>query len=99
MLHIVKWNSQSEKISKSWKSSIEFSRKKIKDIQETHPSLNDNYLKENWDASVKKAIIEAEKEMNQPATKTELSWDEVFTMKYILPLLIIFIFVASLFLY
>ena len=97
MLHIIKWESQPERKSKSWLKSIERSKNKITDIQNDKPSLNKNYLEKHWDTTTKKAVRDAENEMNQKATKTTLSWKEVFETKYILPVIVIAAVLTALF--
>lgn len=89
MQHIIKWNTQPDKRSNSWIISINKSRTHIKKIQKEKPSLSDEFLKNNWDDTLKKAITDAEKEMQQKAENKKLTWKEVFEKKYIIPLLVI----------
>ena len=84
MMHIIKWNSQEEKRSNSWRKSINNSRNKIKDIKEDTPSLNDDFIKKNWDKTFDKAKKEAEGEMQQKSKIENLTWKEVFISKYTL---------------
>ena len=97
MLHIIKWESQPERRSKSWKQSIDNSTEAISEIQQEQPSLNNHYLEKHWDKTTQKAVKEAENEMNQKATKTTLSWEEVFSTKYILPVIVITAVLTALF--
>lgn len=93
MLHIIKWKSQEEKRSNSWKNSIKNSRKKIDDIQIESPSLNEDFLLENWDKTFDKAKKEAEGEMKKKSKISGLNWKEVFTNKY--TLIFIFLIVVA----
>ncbi len=82
MMHIIKWGTQKEKKGNSWKRSIENSRKGIEDVQDKIPSLNDEFLKKNWDKTFEKAKKEAEKEMKEKSKIKNLTWREVFFNKY-----------------
>ncbi len=82
MLHIIKWNTQEEKRGSSWKRSIDNSKKEIKNVQAKQPSLNDDFLKKNWDKTFDKAKNKAEKEMKQKTSINNLTWKEVFFNKY-----------------
>ena len=84
MMHIIKWKSQENKQSNSWKKSIDFSKKKIIDLQNNNPSLNDEFLKKNWDKTFDKATKKAENEMEPKSKITELTWKEIFINKYTL---------------
>lgn len=82
MLHIIKWIEQAEKHSKSWEISIKDARKEIKQMQMKKPSLNDDYINENWDKAFSKAKKEASKEMNKKSKIENLTKEEVFKQKY-----------------
>lgn len=82
MMHIIKWNTQEDKKGNSWRKSINNSRKEIKDVQKRKPSLNDEFLKNNWDKTFSEAKKEAEKEMQQETSINKLTWKEVFFNKY-----------------
>ena len=84
MSHIIKWESEPSKRSTSWQRTIRNSRREISNIQRKQPSLNTDFLEQNWEHSTEKAIKEAEKEMQKPAPKRQLTWFEVFTKKYVL---------------
>ena len=91
MMHIIKWKSQEKKRSNSWKNSINFSKKEIDNLQNKKPSLNDEFLKKNWDKTFDKVKKKAEDEMKQKSKITELTWKEVFINKYTLIGIIAFI--------
>ena len=91
MMHIIKWNSQENKRTNSWRKSIDNSREGISKEQKKRPSLNDEFLKKKWDKTFDKAKKEAETEMEQKSKITELTWKEVFINKYTLIGIITFI--------
>ena len=66
MLHIIKWNIQPDKRSRSWLISINNARFSIEEEQEFSPSLSRSHIEELWD----KALHEAKKEAQ---IETELS--------------------------
>ena len=82
MLHIIKWQCQSERRSLSWLASINDARDEIIDIQEETPSLSNAVIQDMWEKCFVIAKRDAEAEMNKKATTHALSWDEVFTMVY-----------------
>ena len=84
MLHIIKWFSEPSKRSDSWTRSIIDSRKKLKRIEKKKPSANRKFLRENWDATFKKAKQGAENEMNAPAEVDKLTEKQVFDDNYTL---------------
>ena len=88
MMHILKWKNQPNKRTNSWVNTIILSRDGIEKIQKKRPSLNDRFVKDNWDTSLKKAIDDAEIEMKQEASDKKLTWDEVFKNKYTLILIL-----------
>ena len=45
MMYIIKWYSQEDKRSNSWKTTIKNSRDEITEIQADKPSINDEFLK------------------------------------------------------
>ena len=92
-MHIIKWNSQEEKRSGSWSRTIENSREEILDKQEKKPSLNDEFLKKNWDRTFDKAKKKAENEMGKKTDATGLTWKDVFISKYTLIAIFAFIFI------
>ncbi len=82
MAHVMKWQTQPERRSYSWVSTIYSAREEIHDIQVETPSLSDAVLREMWDRCFLIAKREAEGDMNQAAVPTTLSWHEVFDEKY-----------------
>ncbi|SJM93128.1 conserved hypothetical protein [Crenothrix polyspora] len=82
MLHIIKWQSQSERRSLSWVASIRDAREEIADIQEETPSLNENVVKELWDKVFIIAKRDAQAEMGKKSVVTSLSWQAVFDDDY-----------------
>jgi hypothetical protein len=84
MKHIIKWQSQPDLQSRSLVANIHNARVEIQDIKEETPSLNDNILRQLWDACLSQAIVEAEDEMRQETTVSALSWEEVFETSYTL---------------
>ena len=82
MLHVIKWQAQPAKRSRSWAATIYNAREEIADIQEETPSLNEAVIREMWTKCFQAAKREAEGEMNQRAQVSELSWAEVFAEQY-----------------
>ena len=82
MAHIIKWKTQPEKQSRSWVATIYNAREEIRDIQEETPSLTDDVIEEIWEKCLQAAKREAEADMNQDASVSKLSWEEVFEEVY-----------------
>ena len=82
MAHIIKWKTQPVKQSRSWVATIYSSREEIRDIQEETPSLTDEVIKEIWEKCFQAAKREAEADMNQDSSVSELSWEDVFKQEY-----------------
>jgi hypothetical protein len=82
MAHVIKWETQPEKRSRSWIATIYNAREEIKDIQEETPSLTNDIIEEVWGKCFQAAKREAEADMNQDSSVIELSWEEVFENKY-----------------
>jgi hypothetical protein len=82
MKHIIKWESQPQKRSRSWVATIYQARNEIKDIQAETPSLTAEVVQQMWDACLAAAIVEAEDEMNQDTQITQLSWEAVWEKNY-----------------
>jgi hypothetical protein len=82
MMHVIKWKTQPERRSVSWRSSIRSARYEIAEIQEDTPSLTRAVIKENWDRCFKRAKTEAELEMNQKSPVAKLTWAQVFEHDY-----------------
>src|ERR1044072_5581814 len=82
MAHIIKWKTQPVKRSRSWVATIYNARDEIKDIQEETPSLTNDMIEEIWNKCLKAANREAEADMNQDSSVSELTWQEVFDDDY-----------------
>ena len=82
MAHIIKWKTQPVKRSRSWVAIIYNARDEIKDIQEETPSLTNDMIKEIWNKCLQAANREAEADMNQDSSISELTWQEVFEDDY-----------------
>jgi hypothetical protein len=82
MAHVMKWQTQPERRSYSWASTIYSTQEEIFDIQAETPSLTDAVLREMWDRCFLIAKREAEGDMDQTAVTTTLSWYEVFDEAY-----------------
>ncbi|MEW6211885.1 MAG: DUF29 domain-containing protein [Acidobacteriota bacterium] len=82
MAHIIKWETQPEKRTRSWTATIYNAREEIKDIQEETPSLTNEVIKEIWEKCFRAAKREAEADMNQDTAVAELSWEDVFEKEY-----------------
>ncbi len=83
MSHILKWNIQPDKRSRSWAVTILNARNEIEAEQEFSPSLNKRHIEEIWDKSFSQAKKEAEIETGTSAKHIEaLTWEEVFEKEY-----------------
>ena len=82
MAHIIKWKTQPVKRSRSWVATIYNARDEIKDIQEETPSLTNDMIEEIWSKCLQAANREAEADMNQDSSVSELTWQEVFEDDY-----------------
>ncbi|MGA9773799.1 MAG: DUF29 domain-containing protein [Blastocatellia bacterium] len=82
MAHIIKWKTQSVKRSRSWVATIYNARDEIRDIQEETPSLTNDMIEEIWNKCLQSAIRDAEADMNQGSSVSELTWQEVFEDAY-----------------
>lgn len=89
MMHIIKWKTQEDKRSNSWENTIDYSRTGIEKTQSKQPSLNDDFIKDNWEETYERATKDAEKEMGQESKVKKLTWHDVFINKYSLFVLII----------
>ncbi len=98
MTHVIKWFSQPYKKSKSWEKSIENGQKSIEDIRKNNPGISDNSIQEKWDKAFKEATETAEKEMGIKSNIDNLSWEQVFKIKYILPVILVLIIVGIIYL-
>ena len=82
MAHVIKWQTQPEKRSRSWRATIRNARREIGEIQEDTPSLNRSLIEAMWDRCLEAAREDAEAEMNQEATVDTLSWAVLFETDY-----------------
>jgi hypothetical protein len=82
MLHVIKWKTQPERRSLSWRATIRSARREIAEIQEHTPSLNRAVIEAMWQDCFEAAKDDAEGEMNQEAVIESLSWHEVFEQNY-----------------
>jgi Domain of unknown function DUF29 len=83
MSHIIKWQIQPEKQSRSWRNSIKNARFEIQTLQEFSPSLNANYIVFIWEKALKQAKEQAEDETDISTKHIEnLTWKEVFEDEY-----------------
>lgn len=82
MVHVIKWQAQPQRRSRSWAATIYNARDEIRDIQAETPSLTDDVLQALWGSCFRAAKREAEGDMNQAATVTGLSWHQVFEDDY-----------------
>lgn len=86
MIHIIKWEIQPEKRSRSWALTILHARYEIEDIREETPSLTRKYIESIWDKSFNHAkdVAEAETETKTVEVK-RFTWKDVFEKEYQLP--------------
>ncbi len=84
MKHIIKWQVQPRKRSRSWWRSIVQARKAIREIQEDTPSLTDNVIRVLWDRALGAAYDEAQDEVGMDFPLLVLTWEEVFEQDYVL---------------
>ena len=84
MQHIIKWQVQPERRSRSWLATIRNARSEIESLREDTPSLTPAVIEEMWDVCFRAAVNEAEGEMDQSAPSMRLSWEDVFDADYTL---------------
>ncbi len=82
MAHIIKWNSQPERRSRSWIATIYNCRSEIDDLRESTPSITREAIESLWDRCLRSAFRQAEGEMNRDAAVDSLTWAEVFDDDY-----------------
>ncbi len=82
MMHIIKWKTQPERRSRSWRASINSARREIEEIQEETPSLTRAVIKEMWDKCFEAAKDDAEGEMDKKPFVEKLTWAQVFEHEY-----------------
>jgi hypothetical protein len=85
MKHILKWQAQPERRSRSWVATIHNARKHIRKLQIDTPRFTDRLIQEQlWDDCLDSAHYEAAGEINRDMPWTTLSWEEVFERPYTL---------------
>jgi hypothetical protein len=82
MMHIIKWRTQPERRSRSWRATITNARDEISEIQQDTPSLNRAVIEAMWTSCFRSAKQEAEGEMNKDSPVERLTWTQVFDEKY-----------------
>ena len=82
MLHVIKWKTQPERRSYSWRASINSARREIEEIQEDTPSLTRAVIKAMWDKCFAAAKEDAAGEMNKKPSVEKLTWAQVFDQEY-----------------
>ncbi len=98
MTHIIKWISQPNKKTSSWQASIKNSKEEIEKLRGKNPSISDSEILEKWDKAFKEATETAEEEMGIKSNIDNLSWEQVFKIKYILPVILVLIIVGIIYL-
>jgi hypothetical protein len=81
MMHIIKWQIQPERRSRSWQSSISNARIEMEDLLEYEPHLKPQ-ISQLWDKCFKSACKIAKDETGIKPTLSELSQKDVFETKY-----------------
>ena len=81
MAHVIKWQSQPNRRSRSWVVTIANARIEIEELVEMEPSLR-LLVPDLIDELFDKATRLAEKEMGRPGVVDELSWEEIFEDDY-----------------
>ena len=84
MMHLIKWQIQPEKRSRSWLLTVNNARREIAGLREYTPSLNETYIQEIWQKSLEQAREEAEIETGLSGESVDLTWEDVFDAKYTL---------------
>jgi hypothetical protein len=82
MAHVIKWRSQPEKRSRSWRATIRNARREIGEIREETPSLNRAFVESIWQSCFESACDDAEADMDQESPVAALSWEQVFDEDY-----------------
>jgi hypothetical protein len=82
MVHVIKWHSQPQRRSRSWRATINNARREIRAIQEDTPSLTRAVIESTWDECFETAKEDAEIEMDQESSLASVSWDQVFEDSY-----------------
>ncbi|MDZ7933480.1 MAG: DUF29 domain-containing protein [Emticicia sp.] len=84
MMHIIKWQIQPQKRTRSWLKTIFNARYEVELAQDFNPSLNENFLKSIWDKAFLRAKKGAEIETGILTTKLKHSLGKKFLSKNII---------------
>ncbi|QDV38624.1 DUF29 domain-containing protein [Tautonia plasticadhaerens] len=84
MSHVIKWQTQPDRRSRSWVATIANARAEIAEIRDETPSLDRDVLESIWEGCFRLARNEAEAEMDRDAEVSALSWEDVFEQDYLL---------------
>ena len=84
MTHVIKWKVQPAHRSRSWRNSINETRRQIQILRDDSPSLNQDFMSTIWDKCFKNATQKAEDETELKSTIENLTWQEVFEDEYFL---------------
>ncbi len=82
MMHVIKWKTQPQKRTRSWKQTIRNARHEIAESQEDTPSLTREVIEGLWQNCFARAKADAEDEMGQKSSVSKLTWKEVFEKEY-----------------
>ncbi len=82
MMHLIKWQTQPDKRSRSWLITINNARREIASLREYTPSLNKIFVESIWEKSQQQAREEAEIDTGLTIETINLAWDDVFTEKH-----------------
>lgn len=82
MAHVIKWQVQPERRSRSWAATIANAREEVADIQEETPSLTRAVIEGMWQKCFQAARREAEVELGQKVDLSGLSWADAFEREY-----------------
>jgi len=81
MMHIIKWQIQPERRSRSWQSTISNARIEIEEILEEEPHLEPQ-VSQLWEKCFKAACQIAKDETGIKPSLNQLTQEEVFQTKY-----------------
>lgn len=81
MMHIIKWQIQPERRSRSWQSTISNARIEIEEILEEEPHLKPQ-VSQLWEKCFKAACQIAQDETGIKPSLNQLTQEEVFQTKY-----------------
>ena len=84
MAHIIKWNTQPDKRTRSWVKTIRNARNEIDELLETEPSMK-RLVKPYIRSEFPKAKMDAEDEMEMQTSIDHLTYVQVMKENYTLP--------------